>query len=642
MTHFAMSTLLTTSAPLRLCLMSHPRLTRFAMPIVETYRAVVQIEVVDATFDLAVSQVREKERVDSVDVFISAGANAAIIREAATKPVVAVKINGYDVLLALLRAREIGHGVGIISYRNIISELDAVKNLLDISVMQYAYNSVVEIRDQMRIMAAEGIRVIVGSSLVVDLAQQYGLVGILAYSTDSLRAAFEEALDIGRVSRSGHERLREITRVLSSLRHPVLAVDRWNRIIALNPPMETVVGMASAELIGKYLDDIAPPLSLSETTRTGREDKALLLRFRRQEWVAMRTPIRDANEIVGAVLTLQSPQTIHDADATLRVRRKRSPLHAKHSFADLVGRSPSFCRAVEKAKRYAATDLTIAIHGESGSGKEMFAQAIHNGSARADGPFVAVNCAAFPESLLESELFGYEEGAFTGGRRGGRSGLFETAHTGTLFLDEIGDMPLHLQTRLLRVLQEREVVRLGSVQPIPIDVRILTATHQPLERLVSEGKFRSDLFYRINTLEMTVPPLRDRQEDIEELAVAMLAVRLRDYGVQVPASLILAPLLPAMKEYAWHGNVRELENICERVAAYVNSVPEPLNISLYEWLDEMPQLRVATCGEAKEMLAGSIDAVIARCGGNKTKAAEVLGISRSTLWRKLQKEKNET
>src|SRR5690606_16407315 len=145
--------------------------------------------------------------------------------------------------------------------------------------------------------------------------------------------------------------------------------------------METVVGMASAELIGKYLDDIAPPLSLSETTRTGREDKALLLRFRRQEWVAMRTPIRDANEIVGAVLTLQSPQTIHDADATLRVSRKRSPLHAKHSFADLVGRSPSFCRAVEKAKRYAATDLTIAIHGESGSGKEMFAQAIHNGSA---------------------------------------------------------------------------------------------------------------------------------------------------------------------------------------------------------------------------------------------------------------------
>lgn len=637
-----MSPLLTAPAPLRLCLMSHPRLTQFAMPIVETYRSVAQIEVVDATFDLAVSQVREKERVDSVDVFISAGANAAIIREAATKPVIAVKINGYDVLLALLRAREIGHGVGIISYRNIISELDAVKNLLDISVMQYAYSSIVEIRDQMRIMAAQGVRVIVGSSLVVDLAQQYGMVGILAYSTDSLRAAFEEALDIGRVSRSGHERLREITRVLSSLRHPVLAVDRWNRIIALNPPMETVVGMASAELIGKYLEDIAPPLSLSETTRTGREDKALLLRFRRQEWVAMRTPIRDANEIVGAVLTLQSPQTIHDADATLRVRRKRSVLHAKHTFADLVGGSQSFRRAVEKAKRYAVTELTIAIHGESGSGKEMFAQAIHNGSARADGPFVAVNCAAFPESLLESELFGYEEGAFTGGRRGGRSGLFETAHTGTLFLDEIGDMPIHLQTRLLRVLQEREVVRLGSVQPIPIDVRILTATHQPLERLVSEGKFRSDLFYRINTLEMTVPPLRDRQEDIEELAVSMLAVRLRGYGVQIPASRILAPLLPAMKEYAWHGNVRELENICERIAAYVNSVPDPLNISLYEWLDEMPQLRGAAGGAASVMLAESIGAVVTRYGGNRTKAAEALGISRSTLWRKLRQEKSRT
>src|SRR5690554_5140843 len=160
--------------PLRLCLMSHPRLTRFAMPIVETCRAMAQIEVVDATFELAVSQVRERERIDSVDVFISAGANAAIIREAATKPVVAVKINGYDVLLALLRAREICRHVGIISYRTIISELDAVKTLLDISVTQYAYNSAVEIQDQMRVLSAAGVRVIVGSSLVVELAQQYG------------------------------------------------------------------------------------------------------------------------------------------------------------------------------------------------------------------------------------------------------------------------------------------------------------------------------------------------------------------------------------------------------------------------------------------------------------------------------------
>lgn len=634
-----MSSVLSRPAPLRLCLMSHPRLTHFAMPIVETYRAVAQIEVVDATFELAVSQVREKERIDSVDVFISAGANAAIIREAATKPVISVKINGYDVLLALMRAREIGRHVGIISYRKIISELDAVKNLLDISVTQYAYNSVVEIQNQLRMLADNGVRVIVGSSLVVELAEQYGLVGILAYSTDSLRAAFEEALEIGRVSRSGFERLREITRVLSSLRLPVLAVDRWNRVIALNPPMESVLGMASAEVLGRYLEDIAPPLSLSDTTRTGQEDKSLLLRFRRQEWVAMRTPIRDANDITGAVLTLQSPQTIHDADVTLRVRRKRSPLHAKHTFDDLAGKSPAFRRTVEKAKRYAATDLTIAIHGESGSGKEMFAQAIHNESARADGPFVAVNCAAFPESLLESELFGYEEGAFTGGRRGGRSGLFETAHTGTLFLDEIGDMPLHLQTRLLRVLQEREVVRLGSVQPIPIDVRILTATHRTLEQLVRDGRFRSDLFYRINTLELTIPPLRERVEDIEELATAMLAMRLRRYGVVVPASRLLAPLLAAMKAHVWHGNVRELENVCERIAVYAKSHPHPGDITLAEWLEELPQLRQPTLQALTMGPEEAIGNIVARFGGNKTKAAEALGISRSTLWRKLQRER---
>lgn len=621
--------------------MSHPRLTRFSMPIVETYRAVAQIEVVDATFESAVSRVREKERTDAVDVFISAGANAAIIREAASKPVIAVKINGYDVLLALLRARELSREVGLISYKKTISELDAVKNLLDLSVTQYAYNNVVEIQDYLKLLSSRGVRVIVGSSLVVDLAQRHGLNGILAYSTDSIRAAFDEALDIGRVSRGELERLREITRVLSTLKHPVIAVDRWNRVITLNPTMEKVIGLSSGEILGRQLEDIAPPLSLSDTTRTGQEDNTVLIRFRRQEWVAMRTPIRDGNDIVGAVLTLQSPQTIHDADITLRVRRKRNPLNAKHTFDDLIGGSSAFVKAVDKAKRYASTDLTIAIHGESGSGKEMFAQAIHNESPRAEGPFVAVNCAAFPETLLESELFGYEDGTFTGARRGGRPGLFETTHTGTLFLDEIGDMPTHLQTRLLRVLQEREVVRLGSVQPIPIDVRILAATHQPLDSLIRRGKFRADLFYRINTLEITVPPLRERLEDIERLSISLLSSRLRRYGVSIPASLVLEKLLPAMKASPWHGNIRELENVCERIAVYVKTHPDPALISMAEWLDELPQLARPTLDGLASGRPETVQEIVARFDGNRAKAAKALGISRSTLWRKMKKANDE-
>src|SRR5690606_6939405 len=183
-------------------------------------------------------------------------------------------------------------------------------------------------------------------------------------------------------------------------------------------------------------------------------------------------------------------------------RKGRRAPAAKHYYAELEAASPSLAPVIATAQRYAQSDLTILISGESGTGKEMFAQAIHNASARADRPFVAINCAAFPETLLESELFGYEDGAFTGARRGGRRGLFEAAHTGTLLLDEIGDMPLPLQSRLLRVLQEREVVRLGGVTPIPIDVRFLASTHQPLRAMLDERRFREDLFYRLNILQL--------------------------------------------------------------------------------------------------------------------------------------------
>jgi len=180
-----------------------------------------------------------------------------------------------------------------------------------------------------------------------------------------------------------------------------------------------------------------------------------------------------------------------------------------------------------------------------------------------------VNCAAFPEPLLESELFGYEEGAFTGSRKGGKPGLFEVAHTGTIFLDEIGDMPLSLQTRLLRVLQEKEVVRLGGVRPIPVNVRVIAATHQPLRERIQQQLFRDDLYYRLNILQLRLPPLRERAEDIPLLALRMLHSALRRAGSNLPADIALAPLMPLLRRYPWHGNVRELENVTERLAVYL-------------------------------------------------------------------------
>jgi propionate catabolism operon transcriptional regulator len=281
----------------------------------------------------------------------------------------------------------------------------------------------------------------------------------------------------------------------------------------------------------------------------------------------------------------------------------------------------------------------VLIHGETGTGKELAAQAIHRESPRARQPFVAINCGAVAESLLESELFGYEEGAFTGSRRGGHAGLFEAAHRGTLFLDEIGEMPLALQTRLLRVLEEREVVRVGGTRPIPVNVRIVSATHCDLDQRVRDGRFRADLFYRLGVLRLSLPPLRERSEDLVALAEWCLKTALASLGARPHANMhaevvACAPLLAA---YAWPGNVRELRNLMERVALFLAAEPlQALTPSFF--MSIAPELGNVPVKAARSMprTTETIEQVLARFDGNREAAAKHLGISRTTLWRKLR------
>jgi transcriptional regulator, propionate catabolism operon regulatory protein len=318
----------------------------------------------------------------------------------------------------------------------------------------------------------------------------------------------------------------------------------------------------------------------------------------------------------------------------------------------------------QMAHSCARSQATVLLIGESGTGKELIAQGIHMASERHDMPFVAVNCAAVSETLLESELFGYEEGAFTGARRGGKIGLFEAAHNGTLFLDEVGEMPLALQTRLLRVLQEREVLRVGATEPTPVNVRVIAATHRDLRGQVDAGRFRLDLFYRLNILRLDVPPLRQRQSDVAVIARALHLKLCQRLGHEPRAT---RPLIETMvanaAAYAWPGNVRELENLIERVMAYAGpsgagapggwadaeaaqhflaaTVPElfaPLvqTDAAVAVTDARPSgppnLRlVQDQAERAEILK-----VLAACGGDRTLASQKLGISRTTLWRKLR------
>ncbi|EAT6598461.1 propionate catabolism operon regulatory protein PrpR [Salmonella enterica] len=346
-------------------------------------------------------------------------------------------------------------------------------------------------------------------------------------------------------------------------------------------------------------------------------------------------------------------QAFHDAlDMTRLTRRQRvdyssgKGLQTRYELGDIRGQSPQMEQLRQTITLYARSRAAVLIQGETGTGKELAAQAIHqtffhrqpHSQNKPSPPFVAVNCGAITESLLEAELFGYEEGAFTGSRRGGRAGLFEIAHGGTLFLDEIGEMPLPLQTRLLRVLEEKAVTRVGGHQPIPVEVRVISATHCDLDREIMQGRFRPDLFYRLSILRLTLPPLRERQADILPLAESFLKQSLAAMEIPFTESIRhgLTQCQPLLLAWRWPGNIRELRNMMERLALFLSVDPAPtLDRQFMRQL--LPELMVNTA----ELTPSTVDAhtlqdVLARFKGGKTAAARYLGISRTTLWRRLK------
>ncbi len=630
----------------RLCFLGYRHLREFAAPVIAEYRDRAEIELLDSVVTETVALARERVEQGGVDAFISAGANAGLLRQQVRAPVATILLAGLDILQALIAARRVSRRIGVVVYGKTLPDLEAVKDLLRIEIAQHAYETPQDAQRSIESLRSAGFTIIVGSSIVVEMAEAAGLCGLLAYSHASIRQGFEDAIELARVARMEAERHAQLGAVLYTLEDAVLAVDRHHAVIAVNPPMQRILGGALAELLGRELSSVQPELSLRETLASGVSEGARVQHIGRRNWVARRAPVRVRGEVVGAALTLYDAGSIHEADTRLRMQQRRQQAAARHRFDDLEGRSPAMLRAVASARRFARTDLTILIAGESGTGKELFAQSIHNESARAGKPFVAVNCAAFPESLLESELFGYEEGAFTGARRGGKRGLFEAAHTGTLFLDEIGDMPTSLQTRLLRVLQEREVLRIGSAAPVPVDLRVIAATHQPLAEMVAQGRFRQDLYFRLNILRLALPPLRERVGDVAPMAESRLQRCLARLGAPMPPRPALDTLLPLLQAYGWPGNVRELENLCERLAVFLLQFAPGQAIDWSALALDCPELfaepappagRAPVAVQALAVPANPRQALareaLQRHGGQRQAAAQALGISRATLWR---------
>ncbi|MET1115178.1 MAG: propionate catabolism operon regulatory protein PrpR [Comamonas sp.] len=626
---------------------------------------------VAASFDEAVAQVHALHRRQPIDSLVVAGASGAWIRERVEVPVAMVEVRGLDLLQALHQAKlqttEEAPNVGLVTFEALSPAVTQFDALFGLGLVQIAYLGPDDAADCVHQLRAARVGAVVAPGLVADLAEQSGLRSVLLYSDSSVRQALGDAMLLARQRSAERGRHQRLETVLGQLQDGVVAVDERGCICALNPRMAAMLGAPAEALHGRRLDAVAPALNPAQAlagSYSGEDVVQLALRT----LVVRRAPIVENGTVTGALIVCRDPAGIQRADRNLRADQRQRGAGVRWRIEDFLGGGPAAQRVRELARQVAASDATVLIRGESGTGKELVAQGIHRASGRASQPFLAVNCAALGESLLESELFGYEDGAFTGARRGGKTGLIEAAHTGTLFLDEIGDMPLALQSRLLRVLQEREVLRVGSTTPVPVDVRVIAATHADLEAQVERQQFRRDLYYRLAVLRIGTPALRERgPADVAELAHALLAQRLGMAGAAsgAPAQqlhTLLDAILAHAAHHLWPGNVRELHNWVERLLACQHYLCVPagdrevggaqhvaLQLDAARLVEIFPECACALPlaapaaarqarlrDTARDAERARVREVLDSVDGNQGRACEILGISRATLWRRMK------
>jgi len=567
------------------------------------------------------------------EVFVSRGMTAHLIKEANPEwSVVEIPFTVMDVFQTIERAKLYGKSIGVIAFAPMISGLDYFGTIMDTSIRFYPLKSENEVESKVLEAIEDNVDIIVGGAITGNVVNKRKIpFAVIENSPESMRQAAQEAKNIALAKQREKTKGNLFRVVLDYAYDGIIAVDTNGVITIFNPIAEKVTHIAPQKAIGRHIQEILPDFEIQKVLSTSREDVGQLLNINDEQVVCNKVPIYVDSKVVGAVINFQDVTKLQRVEAKVRRRLFSTGHVANKCFDDIIGTSVQIQNSVSLARDFARTDSAILILGETGTGKEVFAQSIHNGSRRSKGPFVALNCAALPEQILESELFGYVGGAFTGANQKGKAGLFEVAHGGTLFLDEIGEMASMTQGKLLRVLQEKQVMRLGSDRVTPIDVRIISATNRPLKQLVSQKEFRADLYYRLDVLQLRLYPLRDRDEDV----IALAKFFLEKHAAKMNRKLKFTPnALKELTRHNWPGNIRELQNFVERVLATlkgskIGTEIVQLHLEVQFESEITMHLRDVEMEDIKRAL------VISR--GKHTEAAKILGISRSTLWRRLKK-----
>nr|WP_255319536.1 sigma 54-interacting transcriptional regulator [Dendrosporobacter quercicolus] len=562
-----------------------------------------------------------------------AGTALAIKQAQLNIAVVEIPITSFDIIRVITEGRLQGKNIAIVTYSNMILGIDSLTEILDVTIRQYVLQYGQSFEEAVLAACRNGAEVILGGGRVVEAANRHQLpCALIKIGKESLLQAAREAKQIQQALEIEAAKRGFFSTIMDYAYDGIVTIDQEHTITAFNPAAQKIIKINKTKALGQPVEKIIPQLHLERVAARRQDDVHRMIDVNGARIMCNKVPIVVNGKSFGAVATFQDISKIQQMEAIIRQEIYARGHIARFTFDDIIGRSGAITDAIETAKDFAATNFSILILGETGTGKEVFAQSIHNGSKRCRGPFVAINCAALPAHILESELFGYVGGAFTGANKEGKPGLFEIAHGGTIFLDEIAEMDYVNQGRLLRVLQEKTVVRLGSHRVLPIDVRIIAATNKDLESFITDNKFRDDLYYRLNVLSLELPPLRIRSEDIRLYAKTFLH-EFSDGAVR--NFTFTADALEFFAEYSWPGNIRELSNLMQRITATAKTA-----VIDRTFLTRILKTRRGASPPAaarESRVEREIKAALAQTKGNYSAAAKLLGIHRMTLRRRMLK-----
>lgn len=604
----------------------------------------ILIQIVEGLREEIVEKIDEKI-LEGAEVIIAGGANSRIAKDFCDLPVLDYMVSQLDFLNAIDKGFALGEKPAIVTYKSPMSqELYQYLEKKGLLVENIIYENTEELEEK---ILNNNIDVVIGAAHPIEIARKLNIKDVLIYpGCNAIRETILRAKNLAKEIRRSKEKAKFVQIMMNYSTNGFIIVNNEGKIIEFNKSAREILDKDKMNIKGSYIWEVLPECEVDKFIESSSLEESKIIKIGDkkilQNWIRIQDNVR---EYMGAVGILSNVSDIHKMQIEYRERerieRGEKGFRAKNNINDIIGKSYSIKKCIEEAIYFASSDSNVLVYGETGVGKEIFAQSIHNNSMRKNEAFIAINCAALSENLLEAELFGYDEGAFTGGRKGGKKGLFELAEDGTIFLDEIGEISQALQTKLLRVLQEKEIMHIGGDRVIPVNARVISATNKNLEEM-SDEIFRRDLLYRLNVLELKIPPLRERNKDIIELFEFFFRQKsnIENYDFQLTSEIKNIIL-----NYSWPGNIRELQNVCERFSLFVNkdirSTPNQMKRCIVKAIGEERLFKDVV--KKYEFTNKNIPIELIEEIGNvfsysKKQIGDKLGISRSTIWRMAKKQ----